>query len=120
MAPKIKVHGKEATVVEVDEPIAWVFFTSEDQFLILSWEVDHNEYGHWRFQLGALKDGKPVMKEFSPGVSLPAFYGEVKINGVGTNELWSSYGVEDPDVKDAEGNVINKPRDVRLYPKRDD
>ena len=120
MAPEIKVRGKKAEVIEVDGETAWAFFTSETHFLLLSWEVDHNGYGHWRLKLGGIEDGKPVVKEFGPGKKVPAFYGEVKVNGVGTNELWSSYGFEDPDVKDAEGNVMNKPRDVRLYPKRED
>jgi len=120
VAPKIKVGGKKAHIVKVEKPSAWAFFTSDDQFLILSWEVDHNGYGHWRLQLGATEDGEVVTKKFSPDVELPAFHGEVKVNGVGANELWASYGAEDPDTLDAEGNVVNKPRDVRLYPKRED
>ena len=120
MATKIKVRGKTAKVIRVEDEEAWAFFTDEDQFLLLSWEIDHNGYGHWRLKLSAVEDGQPVTKRFSPNVEMPAFYGEVKVNGVGANELWASYGVEDPDVKDAEGNVINKPRDVRLYPKRKD
>ena len=119
---KLKINGRETTEIKhnTEKDSAWLLRCADDCFLLLSWEVDHNQYGHWCINLCSVKDKKIVTKEFSPGHSAPVFAGEVAIKGVGSNDLWCSFGFDDLDIKDEEGNVVNKPREVRIYPKRND
>lgn len=117
-----KFHGQRVQDVEFDPdvPQAFSFWHSDDQCLMLAWEVDHNGYGYYRlFLLGFDSDGV-VTKKFTKRKKMPAFYGEVRVKGPGQNDLWASSGFEDPDATDLEGNTYNKPREVELLPKRND
>ena len=90
----------------------------QDQALAIAWDMDNHGCGFWRIQQIGLLHGEPVMKELRRGELGAAFYGEVSIMGAGSNDLYSSDGYEDDDVVDQEGNVLNKIREIRIYPKR--
>lgn len=117
-----KFHGQRVQEIEFDPevPQAFSLWHSDNQCLMLAWELDHNGYGHWRvFLLGFDKNGI-VKKRYTSSRALPAFYGEVQVKGPGRNDLWASAGYEDPDATDSEGSVYNKPREVKLLPTRHD
>jgi len=102
------------------EENAWIFWISDVTAMTMTWELDHNQYGHFRcFMIGVDDDGL-ITKQFTPRSKASAFLGEIVVKGPGQNDLWASYGHEDADQLDREGNVTNKPREVKLYPKRKD
>lgn len=117
-----KFHGRKVKEIKLDpqEPGAWAFWISDYQVLMVAWELDHNQYGHFRCFMMTLNDDGVETKQFSANVPAPAFAGEVVVKGARENDLWSSFGYEDDDEFDLEGNLINKPREVKLYPARED
>jgi len=117
-----KFNGKQVKTLGFDaaEPTAWAFWIDETRALLLAWEVDQNQYGHFRAFLIGVDDEGVIKKKYTPRTALPAFFGEVVVKGPNSNDIWSSYGYEDADQVDTEGNITNKPREVKLYPQRDD
>jgi len=115
-------HGKQINDIDFDptQPSAWSFWVADNQALLLAWELDHNDYGHFRVFLLGFNDDGVINKHFTASQTLPAFHGEVVVKGPAENDVWASYGFEDADNKDAEGNVVNKPREVKIYPARKD
>lgn len=117
-----KFNGKSVQEIDFDpeQSAAWSFWIKSDLVMMLVWDVDHNRYGHFRCFLLGLDDAGVVQKQFSEMKSAPAFMGEIVCKGLAENDIWSSFGYEDEDLRDAEGNLINKPREVKLFPRRDD
>jgi hypothetical protein len=113
--------GKKAREVKFDptQPTSFVLRSSDNQILALMWDVDREGYGHWRIkQIGLSPTEGPVMKMFSEGKDGIAFYGDITVVGARQNELWRADGYEDDDLRDEEENVVNKPTEVRIYPRR--
>lgn len=102
------------------EENAWIYWISDVMAMVMTWELDHNQYGHFRIFMIGVDDNGIVTKQFTPRKPAPAFLGEVVVKGSGQNDLWASYGYEDADQLDREQNVTNKPREVKIYPKRAD
>lgn len=115
-------HGRPVQDVKFDpeKPAAWSFWISDRQVLMVAWEVDHNQYGHFRCFLMRLGANGVETKPFAPRASAPAFAGEVVVKGPKENDLWRSFGYEDEDEFDVEQNLINKPREIKLFPSRED
>lgn len=90
----------------------------QEQALAIAWDMDNHGYGFWRIQQIGLDNGELITKELRRGESGAAFYGEVSVVGAGSNDLYTSDGFEDDDVVDPEGNVLNKVKEIRIYPKR--
>ncbi len=117
--------GRPITEVafEPEESAAWSFWSSDQQILILFWEVSDHEYGYgrWRLQVVGLDhDGIVTQKLRADEAAQPAFYGEIMVKGSGDSDLWSSAGYEDRDQTDFDGNVTNKPREIVIAPTRKD
>lgn len=117
-----KFSGKKLSEVKFDpkKNQAWSFWINDTDVLVLAWQVDHNDYGHFRTYMMALDDQGVITKQFTAKQSAPAFAGEVVVKGPGQNDVWASFGFEDRDIQDSEGNVTNKPREVKIYPRRRD
>ena len=122
--PVFSPHFNDKPIKEIKfdstTPGAWAFWIDETHALLLVWDVDHNQYGHFRTFLLGVDDNGVIKKKYTPHTALPAFFGELAVKGPNSNDIWSSYGYEDADEVDGEGNIINKPREVKLYPQRDD
>jgi len=114
--------GKKAKIIELKDPSkpeAFVIQTSDKQILALLWETEKDSYGYWRIkQLGISDKCGPILNQFSPEQEDTAFYGEVAVVGALKSELWRSDGYEDDNVIDEEGNIVNKPIEIRVYPRR--
>jgi hypothetical protein len=117
-----KFNGKKLNEVKFDRTIdqAWAFWVNDTTVLILMWAVDHNDYGHFRVFMLGMDDNGVITKQYSAGTRAPAFLGEVVAKGPGLNDVWSSFGFEDADIVDHEGNITNKPREIKIYPSRTD
>lgn len=114
-------QGEAATEVDFDpsEPKTFVFWFGV-QALVLKWRLDHNDHGSWTVQLVGLDDQGVIETNYTDDETAPAFHGEIRIKGVGQNDLFSSFGFQDPSVRDDDGNVINKPKEIKILPARDD
>lgn len=112
--------GMEAKVLEVQAASRDLLLLKQgqDQALAIAWDMDNHGYGFWRIQQIGLINGELITKELRKGDVGAAFYGEVSVVGAGSNDLYTSDGYEDDDVLDHEGNVLNKVREIRIYPKR--
>jgi hypothetical protein len=112
--------GQEAKVVDLPATSRDLILLKHgpDQALAVAWDLDNHGCGFWRIQQIGLVDSALVTKELRRGEVGAAFYGEVSVVGAGNNDLYTSDGFEDADVVDHEGNVINKIREIRIYPKR--
>jgi len=117
-----KFHGTKVKEIKFDPTVAaaWSFWISDRQVMMMAWELDHNQYGHFRCFLMTVTDGGIEVKPFTSGSAVPAFTGEVVVKGAHANDLWRSFGYEDEDEFDLEGNLINKPREIKIYPARED
>lgn len=121
MDPTFK--GKPSRVIDIDpeeiDSIAVRF--GKDRLLMVIYDVDEHGSGFFRIRLlGFNEGGSLLIKEFRPNQPAPAFFGEISVSGPGDSELWASFGYEDLDLRDSEGNITNKPREIRIHPKRDD
>lgn len=89
--------------------------------LLVRHDLDEHKRGFFRIRLvGFDNSGVLITKEFTPGKFDAAFFGELSVAGPADADLWSSFGFQDMDQVDSEGNVTNKPRELRVHPKRDD
>lgn len=114
-------NGRPIKEVEFDpeESDAWIFWTGDNQAMLLFWEVDENGYGVFKLKQIGLDHNGIITKQFRGDEERqPAFYGEVIVHGAGANSLYSSAGYEDEDQLDFEGNVSNKPGSVQIRPTR--
>lgn len=112
--------GHEAKVLEMPAASRDLVLLKhgQDQALAVAWDMDAHGYGFWRIQQIGLVHGELITKALRRGELGAAFYGEVSVVGAGANDLYTSDGFEDDDVVDHEGNVLNKIREIRIYPKR--
>lgn len=116
----ITFAGQVAKVLEIapDSRELMILTHGTDQALAVAWDIDPHGYGFWRIQQLGMSNGELVMKELRKGDVGAAFHGEVSVVGAGNNDLYTSDGFEDDDILDHEGNVLNKVREIRIYPKR--
>jgi len=119
-APKFRGTKPQDLKFDPEKPAAWSFWISDHQVMMMAWELDHNQYGHFRCFMMSMTDDGVETKQFAPGSASPAFAGEVVVKGPRENDLWRSFGHEDEDQFDMEKNLINKPREVKIYPSRKD
>jgi hypothetical protein len=112
--------GRGAKVVDIDPETKELLILKhgQQQALAVAWDVDPSGYGFWRIQQVGVENGTLVTKELKKGDEGAAFYGEVSVVGAGGNDLFTSDGYEDLDVVDTEGNVLNKVKEIRVFPKR--
>lgn len=112
--------GKSAKTVDIaaDEKELIIIKHDAAQALAIAWDVDPSGYGYWRIQQIGVEEGRLVTKELRKGEVGAAFYGEVSVVGAGNNDLYTSDGFEDADSVDPEGNVTNKVREIRIFPRR--
>jgi hypothetical protein len=118
------VTGQKPQVVAfgAETPTTWLLLPEGLPVgLLIQWQVDVNRYGQYHLTLIGCEDGavpqKPLLRH---GALLPAFFGDVSVRGSGRNDLFASYGYEDPDQVNEDGVVINKPQTVVLSPLRKD
>jgi hypothetical protein len=119
-ASSLTFAGMEAKVLEVPAASRDLILLKhdQDQALAIAWDMDNHDCGFWRIQQIGLVNGELVTKELRKGEVGAAFYGDVSVIGAGSNDLYTSDGFEDDDIVDQEGNVLNKIREIRIYPKR--
>ncbi len=122
-SPQPRFRGRPVQTIDLplEESTAIALRTGEGRMLMVMHDIDQFGSGFFRICLiGFDESGKPIMKDFSNAGETMAFFGEVSIVGPGNSDLWASMGYEDDDIRDEEGNITNKPREVRIFPKRDD
>lgn len=117
----LKFGDKSPIVIQVnpDEQRLFVLQNTPSQFLAIAWDLDTSGKGYWRIQPIGVKHEKIITKQYRPGETGPAFYGEISVVGAGRNDLYTSFGYEDPDNQDHEGNLKNKAREIIIRPKRE-
>ncbi len=112
-----RIDGKLSKVVKFDpeKKSSWTFYTAEGQCLILTWVP---EMVGWKIHMvGLLPEGGIATKCFEgPNQEMASWFGRAEIVGAGGNSLYTSPGHNDPDERDEDGVVINKPTEVLLYP----
>lgn len=104
--------------IEFDPTLRQVFVLSgePDQMLVLAWDMDDAGYGFWRIKTLGVKNDAVITKEFEPGQSTAAFFGEATAVGAQQTELWHSFGYQDDDRRNEDGVVTNKIKEIRIYP----
>jgi hypothetical protein len=104
--------------IEFDPSLRQVFVLAgeADQMLVVVWDMDDAGYGFWRIKTLGVKNDKIITKEFEPGSSTAAFYGEATAVGAQQTELWHSFGFQDDDETNEDGVVTNKVKEIRVYP----
>lgn len=117
---KLRFNKRKPKIVEVEGPqlVAIVAPELPDQCLAIAWDEDDAGYGFWRIQHIGVTNKKVVTKELKPGEAAPAFYGDVAVKGAGSNDLHTGFGYEDEDILDREGQVVNKPLEINVFPVR--
>jgi hypothetical protein len=118
-----KICGQQPKVVGFDgaEATSWLLLPAgQPAGLLIHWVVDGNRYGRYCLTLLGCEETEVPLKPLQQGALLPAFFGEVSVRGAGRNDLFASYGYEDPDVLNEDNVVVNKPQTVVLSPKRKD
>ncbi len=113
--------GKKAKVIPFDtkEPAAFVFQSSDRQLLALMWQSDKDGYGFWCIkQIGLSEKDGPIKKQLTPEKEDTAFYGEASVVGARKTDLFHTDGYEDDDARDEDGNITNKPVEIRIFPCR--
>lgn len=118
--PKIKGSSTRDVKFDPAVPCSWTFWISPHQVLLMMWDLDHNQYGHFRQFMIELDDHGVVKNQFTLRQSKPAFAGEIVAGGPRGNDLWRSFAHQDENQVDQEGNLINKPLELKLYPTRKD
>lgn len=125
-------HAAALATVDVTDKVSILPFSSDqencwllvpacgDASLLVRWVVDHNRYGRYFIHLVGYDAGQIIMKQLRPGHDVPAFAGDVAVKGSGRNDLYCSYGYEDPDQQDPDGTVVNKPQSIVISPRRED
>lgn len=118
-----RVDGKLAKTLQISpgKPAAFAIYTNPEHILLVTWHIGHDKVGFWKIRfIGILPNGGIAPKQFSPDDIRPAFYGEVSVVGPENNsDLYTSPGYEDDDELDEEGNLVNKPSEIRIYPVRE-
>jgi hypothetical protein len=114
--------GKKAKVLKLKEgePSAFVFHNGS-HFLALTYDVDRNGYGYYKIKLLGLDEDLGLhLTKFTADEDNEdfAFFGEVAVTGARGSDLYRSFNFEDEDERDTEGNLVNKPKEVLVLPRR--
>ena len=115
----INFGGEEARSVAFDptKKQAFVLEGYPGQLLVVAWDIDQSGFGGWRIKgVGVKKNGEMVQKEFEKGKPSTAFYGDISVVGAAQTDLYTSFGYEDMDMTDDDGNIVNKALEVRIRP----
>jgi hypothetical protein len=111
MAKVLKVGSEKST--------AFIIYNADDSALVVTWVVGPNGVGFWKInQVGIKPGGGIATKDFEKDNTQAAFCGSLSVVGPGTTDLFTSYGYWDDDQVDEEGNIVNKPREIRIYPEK--
>jgi len=106
---------------DAEAPTTWLLLPEPGAAgLLVRWVVDVNRYGCYHVTLVGHDGNGVATKQMQRQAAVPAFYGDVVVKGADRNDLYASYGFDDPDVVDLDGTVVNKPRVVVLRPRRKD
>ena len=109
------------TPFQPDQEHCWLLVPAYgDASLLVRWTVDPNRYGRYVIHLVGYDANQIVMKQLHQDHEVPAFAGDVAVKGSGRNDLYCSYGYEDPDQQDHLGTVVNKPQSIVISPRRKD
>ncbi len=103
-----------------EEKQAFLLSGHADHMLVVAWDVDEGGRGKYRIKVVGIEDGELIKKELEPGNASAAFFGEVSVVGAKQTDLWASFGYEDEDLKDADGNIFNKVKEIQIKPKGED
>ena len=116
--PTFDKRQAKPIVLPDGEPQAFVLYTSNRQALVVAWTKDLTGRWHWSIRLVGMKPtGGLYRKLFEKDQApLAAFHGEIEVVGPGLSSLFSSFGFEDVDELDEDGNIVNKPREIKIYP----
>ena len=119
--PKVlsdRFSGGSTKIVPFDteEKMSMLLYGGDKSSLAIAWDIDDAGHGFWRILPVGVNDNDIITKESDKSGTGVAFYGEVSIVGIGGTDLFTSYGHEDDDILDAEGHIVNKVKDVRVYP----
>ena len=115
---EISFGGTEAKLIQFnpEEKQAFVLAGLPGHLLIVAWDIDQTGFGGWRIKAIGVNENAVVMKEFEKGKFSTAFYGDASVLGASQNDLYTSFGYEDEDVRDGDGNVVNKVKEIRIRP----
>jgi hypothetical protein len=115
---EISFGGTDANVISFDplERQAFVLAGVPGHLLVVAWDIDKAGFGGWRIKAVGVEKDEIITKEFETGKRSAAFYGDVSVVGASHNDLFTSFGYEDQDVKDEDGNVVNKVKEIRIRP----
>jgi len=131
MAPRKTKKNKDPVVVrfgekephtinfDPEEKQAFLLSGHPDHLLVVAWDIDEAGHGKYRIKVVGIQSGSLIKKELEPGNESAAFYGEVSVVGARQTDLYASFGFEDDDLKDADGNVCNKVKEIQIKPKGD-
>jgi len=116
--PTFDKRQAKTIILPEGEPQAFIFYTSNLQALVAAWTKDLTGRWHWSIKLVGIKHtGGLYCKLFEKDQKpLAAFHGEMEVLGPGLSSLFSSFGFEDVDELDEDGNIVNKPREIKIYP----
>jgi hypothetical protein len=116
-----RIEGKLSKVLPFNpqKSSSWILYNTEHTALIVTWIVNANGVGFWKIHhIGLLPNGGIATKEFEKGVPQAAFAGSVSVVGPGTTDLFTSFNYSDDDQIDEEDNIVNKPKEIRVYPEK--
>lgn len=104
--------------IEFDPSTRQVFVLAGEpgQMLVVAWDMDDAGQGFWRVKTLGIRNDEVITKEFEPGSTTAAFYGEATAVGAQQTELWHSFGYQDDDHKNEDGVITNKVKELRIYP----
>jgi len=115
---EIKFGGTEANLIRFnpEEKQAFVLAGLPGHLLVVAWDIDQTGFGGWRIKSIGISDNEVLMKEFEKGQRSAAFYGDISVIGASKNDLYTSFGYEDEDIRDVDGHVVNKIKEIRIRP----
>lgn len=114
----INFGGEEAQPIEFDptKKQAFVLIGYPNQMLVVAWDIDQSGFGGWRIKAVGIDGETLVLKEFEEGKPTPAFFGDISVVGASNTDLYTSFGYEDQDISDEDGNIVNKPIEIKIRP----
>ncbi len=121
-APIVFSFGaNEPETIEFDptEKQAFMFASGHDHMLVVAWDIDEAGHGAYRVKVVGAENDELVLKELEPGSHTAAFFGEVAVVGAAQTDLYTSFGYQDDDIKDTDGYVVNKVKEIVIKPKQD-
>jgi len=113
--------SREPQTIDFDptEKQAFIFRNGGNHMLVVAWDLDASGYGVYRLKVIGEKNGRVVYKALEPGNNSAAFFGEAAVVGASKTDLFTSFGYEDDDIRDADGHVVNKIKEIVIRPKQE-